>query len=253
MGQEASQYVGRFAPSPTGPLHFGSLVAAVASYEDAREHGGRWLVRIEDVDEGRTVPGAADAILKCLAAYGMTSDAPVVYQTQRKHLYQAALEALGTHAFGCACTRSSPGPCRCGIDGLPEGTVARSWKVRADGVRISFTDRIHGEIEETLSDFVVRRADGYFAYQLAVVVDDADQGVTDVVRGEDLLDSTGRQIYLQQLLGYRTPRYMHIPVVRNESGDKLSKQTHAPAVDPNGDPATLAAVHDFLRRHGRLS
>ena len=248
MGQEKPQYVGRFAPSPTGPLHFGSLVAALASFDDARQHQGRWIVRIEDVDESRTVPGAAAEILRCLAAYGMESDAPVVYQTQRKHLYRAALEALGTYVFACACTRSSPGPCRCGVDGLPTGATARSWKVRADGVRIAFTDRIHGSIEETLSDFVILRADGYFAYQLAVVVDDADQGVTDVVRGEDLLDSTGRQIYLQRLLGYPTPRYMHIPVVRNEHGDKLSKQTHAPPVDPNGDPATLAAARDFLRQ-----
>lgn len=247
MGQEEPQYVGRFAPSPTGPLHFGSLVAAVASFEDARKHSGRWLIRIEDVDEGRTVAGAAEAILQCLAAYGMQSDGPVMYQTQRKHLYEAALAALGSHAFGCACTRSSPGPCRCGVDGLPPGVAPRSWKVRADGVRVEFDDRIHGHIAETLTDFVVRRADGFFAYQLAVVVDDHDQGVTDVVRGEDLLDSTGRQIYLQRLLGYRTPRYMHIPVVRNAQGDKLSKQTHAPAVDPTGDPATLAAVHEFLR------
>jgi glutamyl-Q tRNA(Asp) synthetase len=245
-------YLGRFAPSPTGPLHFGSLVAALASYLDARYHeGGRWLVRIEDVDEPRTVPGAADSILRCLEAYGMEWDGPVVYQSQRKDLYRAALAALGTHAFHCGCSRVPgiyPGTCR---NGLPPGKSARAWRLRVDDAVISFVDRLRGPQTDVLAgttgDFVLLRADGYFAYQLAVVVDDADQGVTDVVRGEDLLDSTGRQILLQRLLGYPAPRYAHIPVVRDASGEKLSKQTLAPPVDERGDDATLQAALRFLR------
>ena len=253
MDEAAVQtYLGRFAPSPTGPLHFGSLVAALASYLDARYHdGGRWLVRIEDVDEPRTVPGAADSILRCLEAYGMEWDGPVVYQSRRKDLYRAALEALGSHAFPCGCSRVPgiyPGTCR---NGLPAGKTARAWRLRVDDNVISFVDRLRGPqtdvLAETTGDFVLLRADGYFAYQLAVVVDDADQGVTDVVRGEDLLDSTGRQILLQRLLGYPTPRYAHIPVVRDASGEKLSKQTLAPPVDERGDEATLRAALAFLR------
>lgn len=253
MDEAAVQaYIGRFAPSPTGPLHFGSLVAALASYLDARCHeGGRWLVRIEDVDEPRTVPGAADSILRCLEAYGMEWDGPVVYQSRRKDLYRAALAALGSHAFPCGCSRVPgiyPGTCR---NGLPPGKAARAWRLRVDDAVISFVDRVRGPqtdvLAETTGDFVLLRADGYFAYQLAVVVDDADQGVTDVVRGEDLLDSTGRQILLQRLLGYPTPRYAHIPVVRDASGEKLSKQTLAPPVDERGDEATLREALAFLR------
>ncbi len=253
MDEAAVQaYIGRFAPSPTGPLHFGSLVAALASYLDARYHeGGRWLVRIEDVDEPRTVPGAADSILRCLEAYGMEWDGPVVYQSRRKDLYRAALAALGSHAFPCGCSRVPgiyPGTCR---NGLPPGKAARAWRLRVDDAVISFVDRVRGPqtdvLAETTGDFVLLRADGYFAYQLAVVVDDADQGVTDVVRGEDLLYSNGRQILLQRLLGYPTPRYAHIPVVRDASGEKLSKQTLAPPVDERGDEATLREALAFLR------
>jgi glutamyl-Q tRNA(Asp) synthetase len=252
VDEEAPQkYVGRFAPSPTGPLHFGSLVAAVASYVDARAAGGRWLVRIEDVDEPRTVPGAADSILRCLEAYGLDWDGPVVYQSRRKELYREALRGLGLHVFPCGCSRVSgiyPGTCR---EGLLPGREPRCWRLRVDERVVEFQDRILGRqrdaLAETTGDFVLLRADGFFAYQLAVVVDDQEQGVTDVVRGEDLLESTGRQILLQRLLGYRTPRYAHIPVVRDASGDKLSKQTKAPPVDPNGNDATLRAVLQFLR------
>ncbi|MCX6593630.1 MAG: glutamyl-Q tRNA(Asp) synthetase [Acidobacteria bacterium] len=221
------QRTGRFAPSPTGPLHLGSLVAAVASFVDARSHGARWLVRIEDVDTPRTVPGAADSILRTLESYGLHWDGEVVYQSRRTALYEDALHRLGLAAFSCACTRQDP-VCHC-ADGLPAGRTARSVKVRwPDG-----------------ESFVIKRADGLFAYQLAVVVDDAAQGVTDVVRGADLLDSTPRQIHLQRLLGYPAPRYLHVPLVTDEEGDKLSKQTRAPAI-PNGDEATLRTALQLL-------
>jgi glutamyl-Q tRNA(Asp) synthetase len=271
-----SSYVGRFAPSPTGRLHPGSLVAAVASYLDAKAHRGTWLVRIEDVDEGRSVAGAAEAILELLAALGMQWDGEVVWQSRRKHLYQAASERLQGHAYPCGCNRREiadsrlglapdgaaiyPGTCR---NGLAPGRVARSLRVRVPAASddlIAFDDRLAGHVcqrlESESGDFVLKRADGFWAYQLAVVVDDAEQGVTDVVRGADLLDSTPRQIYLQRLLGVPTPRYLHVPVVRNADGEKLSKQTGAVAVVaglaalldaarglglPVGAPATLAA------------
>lgn len=203
-----SQVTGRFAPSPTGPLHFGSLVTAVASYLDARQRGGRWLVRIEDLDTPRNVPGADADILRALEHFGFEWDGPVLYQSTRIHAYREALDRLRRdgHAFPCSCTRATVGPCRC--------TGGDRWRVRYPG-----------------DDFTVLRADGIFAYQLAVVVDDAFQGVTDVVRGADLLDSTPRQIHLQNLLGLPTPRYRHVPVVTNEAGEKLSKQTLAPPLD----------------------
>ncbi len=251
---QTRNYVGRFAPSPTGPLHAGSLVAALASYLDARAHGGRWLLRIEDIDEARTVPGAAEDIIATLAAFGMRPDGDIVWQSQRKALYEAAFEKLGHHVFACACTRKEiadsrlglaadgaaiyPGTCRAG---LPAGKAARAWRLRVPGSErgaadeIRFHDRWQGDIRENLArsvgDFVLRRADGFWAYQLAVVVDDADQHVTDVVRGADLLESTARQIYLQRLLQLPTPRYLHVPVVANERGEKLSKQTGATALD----------------------
>ncbi len=246
-------YVGRFAPSPTGPLHAGSLVAAIASYLDARVHGGRWLLRIEDIDEARTVPGAAEDIIATLATFGMRPDGEIVWQSRRKALYEAAFEALGEHVFACGCTRKEiadsrvalaadgaaiyPGTCR---SGLAAGKPARAWRLRVPEAGdpaglISFHDRWQGEIREALAsavgDFVLRRADGFWAYQLAVVVDDADQQVTDVVRGADLLESTARQIYLQRLLQLPTPRYLHVPVVANALGEKLSKQTGATALD----------------------
>lgn len=242
-------YVGRFAPSPTGSLHAGSLVAALASYLDARAHQGRWLIRIEDLDEARTVAGAAEEIIATLAAFGMQSDGEVVWQSRRKDVYQSAFEQLAATVYPCSCSRKEiadsqtglasdgaaiyPGTCRSGL--LP-GRSARAWRLRVDGSpQIEFDDRLQGHIGEQLAtaagDFVLKRADGYWAYQLAVVVDDALQGVTDIVRGADLLGSTARQIYLQQLLKVPTPRYMHVQVVRNAAGEKLSKQTGARPLD----------------------
>lgn len=262
-----TQYIGRFAPSPSGPLHRGSLVAALASYLDARAHGGQWLVRIEDVDEARTVPGAAEDILHCLHAFGMQWDGEVVWQSRRKHLYQDALERLGSKVYPCGCTRREiadsrigvasdgaavyPGTCR---NGLAPGKTPRAYRLRvpdAPNDCISFEDRWMGKVTQHLAtevgDFVLKRADGFWAYQLAVVVDDADHGVTDVVRGADLLDSTPRQIYLQRLLGAPTPRYLHVPVVTNEVGEKLSKQTGALALDQARPLEELLFAARFLQ------
>ena len=258
----SSDYVGRFAPSPSGPLHAGSLVAAVASYLDARAHGGRWLIRIEDIDEGRTVPGAAEQIIATLGAFGMVSDGEIVWQSRRKALYQAAFDKLERHAYPCGCNRREiadsrigtgadgaaiyPGVCR---EGLQPGRSGRSLRVRVPEPGqdlITFIDRLGGEMRQLLAsesgDFVLRRADGYWAYQLAVVVDDALQGVTDVVRGADLLDSTPRQVYLQHLLGLPTPRYLHVPVVRTDAGEKLSKQTGAGSIAPGDEVAAVEAL-----------
>lgn len=221
--------MGRFAPSPTGPLHLGSMVAALASYIDARAAGGRWLVRIEDVDTPRTVPGAADTILRQLESFGLEWDGEVIYQSLRSGRYESALRKLQDHVYGCACSRKDANECECS-NGLPQGKSARAIKVRGSG---------------DIEDFIVRRADGCWAYQLAVVVDDAEQGITDVVRGADLLESTPRQIYLQRLLGYPKPRYLHVPVVMNERGEKLSKQTFGPAVR-EGDPDVIRAALRFL-------
>jgi len=255
-------YVGRFAPSPTGPLHFGSLVAAIGSFLDARSRAGRWLLRIEDVDAPRTVPGAADGILKTLERFGLEWNDDVVWQSTRLDLYRDAFDRLKAagHVFPCACTRREiadsalardgsriyPGTCR---EGLPPGRTAHAWRVRVGG-RIAFDDRIQGRQEEDLAtevgDFVVLRGDGQFAYQLAVVVDDAAAGVTDVVRGADLLGSTGRQIHLQQLLGHPTPTYAHLPVVVNAAGEKLSKQTLALPVEEFIAPHAWFAALEFL-------
>jgi glutamyl-Q tRNA(Asp) synthetase len=256
-------YVGRFAPSPTGPLHFGSLVAAVASWIDARAAQGRWLVRIEDVDTTRTVPGAADEILRTLEVLGLAWDGEVVRQSRRTHLYERALERLraGGHTYRCRCTRREiadsglvglegaiyPGTCRhLGIP--PQAGVAERMTVGNEPV--AFIDRQLGalsqDVARDIGDFVVKRRDGLHAYQLAVVVDDAEQGVTDVVRGADLLWSTPRQILLQRALGYPTPRYLHFPVVTNSQGEKLSKQTGAPAIDPATGPALLRQALRFL-------
>ncbi len=247
-------YVGRFAPSPTGPLHAGSLVAALASYLDARAHGGFWLLRIEDLDPPREQPGAAQAIIDTLAAFGFEHDGPVEYQSRRHDLYQQAFDRLvaAGQVYPCACTRREiadsvtrqgrthrrhgelvyPGTCRNGIAG---GRAPRAWRVRVGDAVIDWTDRSGRQIRESLADevgdFVLKRADGLWAYQLAVVVDDALQEVSDVVRGEDLLGSTARQIHLQRLLGYPTPRYLHLPLVLDAYGEKLSKQTSAAALD----------------------
>jgi glutamyl-Q tRNA(Asp) synthetase len=256
-------YIGRFAPSPTGPLHKGSLVAAVASYLDAKAHRGQWLVRIEDIDEARTVPGSAQSILQTLQTFGMQWDGEVVWQSARKALYQAAFEKLGSHAYACGCTRREiadsrigiasdgaavyPGTCR---GGLAPGKVARAYRLIVPDITITFEDRWVGWVTQHLAtqvgDFVLKRADGFWAYQLAVVVDDADQGVTHVVRGSDLLDSTPRQIYLQRLLGYPIPAYLHVPVVTNALGEKLSKQTGAHALDVAQPLPELMAAVRFL-------
>jgi glutamyl-Q tRNA(Asp) synthetase len=262
-----TSYIGRFAPSPTGPLHKGSLVAALASFLDARAHRGQWLVRIEDIDEARTVEGAAENILHCLDAFGMRRDGEVVWQSRRKPLYEAAFQRLGGHVYACGCTRKEiadsrvglasdgaavyPGTCR---RGLAPGKTARAYRLRVPDDAsecISFEDRWVGTVTQHLAtevgDFVLKRADGFWAYQLAVVVDDAEQGVTHVVRGADLLDSTPRQIYLQRLLGVPTPRYLHVPVVTNAAGEKLSKQTGALALDTDNPLKELLWAAGFLQ------
>lgn len=258
-------YVGRFAPSPTGPLHFGSLVAALGSCLDARAHGGRWLLRIEDVDAPRTQPGAADTILRQLEACGFEWDDEPRWQSARTDLYRGALARLQARGlvFPCACTRREmadstlardgsrryPGTCRAG---LPAGREARAWRLSTAPGEIHFVDAVQGEQVEDVwrdvGDFVLLRADGLFAYQLAVVVDDAEQGVTHVVRGADLLDSTARQIALQRAMGVPTPHYAHLPVATNAAGEKLSKQTLAPAVDP---AQAVEALHAGLRFLGQ--
>jgi len=238
--------IGRFAPSPSGPLHFGSLVAALASWLDARASGGRWLVRVEDLDQPRVRSGAADEILETLARLGLYWDGEVIFQSRRTALYERALSQL-RDTYLCGCSRREiadsavslaadgaqvyPGTCRAGV---PTGKSARALRVRVEGT-VSFTDRVQGtltqDLEREVGDFVLRRADGQFAYQLAVVVDDADQAITDVVRGADLLESTPRQIYLQRLLGLPIPRYLHVPVAVDAGGGKLSKHTGARPID----------------------
>ena len=277
------QYRGRFAPSPTGPLHFGSLAAAVGSYLDARHHNGTWLVRMEDLDVPRCVPGASDDILRTLEAFGLHWDGEIIFQSRRSAAYEAALQRLKEVGalYPCCCTRKEiadsaqhgidgmvyPGTCR---NGIPEGREGRARRVRTDvdlsrhsrlrgndetqviSGSIEFDDALQGHItqhlESEIGDFVVKRADGLFAYQLAVVVDDAFQGITHVVRGADLLHSTTRQIHLQRLLGFSMPHYMHLPIAVNAQGEKLSKQTLAPAIAANDTVATLLAVLEFLRQ-----
>ena len=245
---------GRFAPSPTGPLHLGSLVAAVGSWLYARRAVGRWLVRIEDVDTTRVVPGSADEILAALTRYGLEWDGEIVWQSQRTRLYEDALATLraGGLAYDCGCSRAEgiyPGTCR---DGLPPGRVARAVRFRASDELIAFDDLRHGRIESTVDDFVVKRADGLFAYQLAVVVDDAEQGVTQVVRGDDLLSSTARQIALQRALDLPTPEYAHLPLVLTASGEKLGKRDGAlplPTLDERRVVETLGTALEFLGIH----
>lgn len=258
-------YRGRFAPTPSGPLHFGSLVAAVGSYLDARAAGGEWLLRIEDIDAPRNVPGAAESIVAALAAFAFEWDGEIVWQSRRQRRYREILDALCRQgdAYPCACSRREiadsrhgasidggqvyPGTCR---GGLPPGRAARAWRLRVPDAGIGFVDRVQGEVghnlERELGDFVLLRADGQFAYQLAVVVDDADAAITDVVRGADLIDSTPRQIWLQGRMGVPTPRYAHLPVATNAAGEKLSKQTLAPAIAADAGVPLLAAAMRFL-------
>ena len=253
-----TSYVGRFAPSPTGPLHFGSLLAALGSCLEARIHGGRWLLRMEDVDEPRCSQEAADRILRALEQCGFAWDGPVVMQSECKALYRDALDhlrAVGL-AYPCACTRREladsalapdgatiyPGTCR---NGLPPGKQARAWRLKVADETICFDDALQGrccqDLGREVGDFVLLRADGYFAYQLAVVVDDAEQGITHIVRGADLLASTPRQIHLQSRLGLPTPAYAHLPVAVDAAGEKLSKQTLAAPVQA-GAPVLVDAL-----------
>ena len=273
----AGRYIGRFAPSPTGPLHAGSLVAALASWLDARAHGGQWLVRIEDVDTPRCVPGVDQTILAQLTAFGLVPDAPPVYQSQRGHLYQSVLDSLVARglAYPCACTRADiaqanaalgrvkprhgelvyPGTCRPENGGL-RGRPARAWRLKApaaDQALWHWVDRRLGpqtqDLAQTVGDFVIKRADGLWAYQLAVVVDDADQRITHVVRGEDLADNTPRQQWLQHCLGLPTPSYLHTPLVTDAHGEKLSKQHGAPAVQAHQALSELRRAGESLGIH----
>jgi glutamyl-Q tRNA(Asp) synthetase len=257
-------YIGRFAPSPTGPLHAGSLVAALASWLDARAQSGRWLVRIEDVDTPRCVPGAAEHILRQLTDCGLLPDEQPLWQSTRGDLYQQALDRLVAQdrAYPCACSRKDieralaalgrphernaelvyPGTCRDGLHGKP----ARAWRFRTIPGVVTWQDRRlraqQQDVEHEVGDFVLKRADGLWAYQLAVVVDDAAQGITHVVRGEDLADNTARQIQLQQALNFAAPSYLHTPLVLAASGEKLSKQTGAQAVDTSRPVDSLNAA-----------
>ena len=259
-------YKGRFAPSPTGPLHFGSLLAALGSFLEARAHAGQWLLRIEDLDPPREQAGAADAILRSLDRHGLHWDAAVVYQHSRLEAYAAAAAKLSAEgwAYPCACSRREvadsglsglegavyPGTCR---QGFPAGKSARALRIRVpDDEKFGFEDTLQGAVRQHLAreigDFVIRRADGYFAYQLAVVIDDAHQGITHVVRGADLLLSTPRQIYLQRRLRLPTPFYMHLPVAVNACGEKLSKQTAATPLNDSRAAVTLVRALEFLRQ-----
>ncbi|PQA83222.1 tRNA glutamyl-Q(34) synthetase GluQRS [Limnohabitans sp. TS-CS-82] len=279
-------YIGRFAPSPTGPLHAGSLVAALASWLDARAHNGQWLVRMEDVDTPRCIPGADQRILQQLATCGLVPDAPVMWQSQRANAYQAALDSLIAKgwAYPCGCSRKEieeaqalmgharerhqaavyPGTCRHGLN----GKTARAWRLNVQRViddlklttPLMWQDRLLGpqqqDVAKEVGDFVLRRADGLWAYQLAVVVDDAAQGITHIVRGADLTDNTARQIVLQHALGLPTPSYMHTPLVLGENGEKLSKQNGAEALNLSSPLKILnqaAALVNLPAGHGTVS
>ena len=259
MASRPTPYRGRFAPSPTGPLHLGSLVAAVASYLDARHHGGTWLVRMENIDPPREPAGAADAILHSLQQHGLCWDEDILWQGDRSAAYEAALATLGAngHLFQCTCTRRAMGPsgscagqCR-SRQGALDSPAASRLAVAAT-TDITFDDiwqgRQHWPLGQSVHDFPVLRKDGLYAYQLAVVVDDAEQGINHVIRGSDLLDSTPRQIYLQDLLGLATPTYGHFPVVLNREGYKLSKQTGALAIDDARASENLRLALDLLRQ-----
>lgn len=266
-------YRGRFAPSPTGPLHFGSLITAVGSYLRARSQDGEWLVRMEDIDPPREQVGAADAILRALEAYHLHWDGAVLYQNKRGEAYAAALNQLKNQedSFPCSCTRAAiaaittrasqstpsnkddiaaniyPGTCR---NGLPPGTSERAVRVRVANHTDIFTDALQGQqetsLQDKIGDFVVRRADGLFAYHLAVVVDDAEQKISEIVRGTDLLSSTTPQRYLQTRLGFGHPAYCHLPIATNSQGQKLSKQTFASAIDIQNPGPTLVKVLTYL-------
>ncbi len=256
-------YRGRFAPSPTGALHFGSLIAAVGSYLEAKSHNGEWLVRIENLDKPREIPAASHEIFRALEILGMEWDHEVIYQDQRKDTYENILTILNKRGltYSCACTRKEiadssitgisgqiyAGTCRNNVQNKDRPGAVR---IKTDNNIIEFEDSLYGLISQRLEsetgDFILRRSDGIYAYQLAVVADDATQGITNVVRGADLLDSTPRQIYLQKLLGYSTPTYMHLPVAVNNQGEKLSKQTKAALLDISNPVKQLVEAVNFL-------
>ena len=261
-------YVGRFAPSPSGPLHLGSAVAALASYLDAKAAGGRWLLRIEDIDTPRVVPDADRIILDQLQALGMRWDGHVMYQSTRSSAYQQAFDRLLREGrlYPCGCTRKEiadsvlnrrgnfpagerpyAGTCR---TGLAPGKPAKAWRIKVEPGTVWFEDRWCGpqqqNVAQQIGDFIVRRADGLWAYQLAVVIDDAEQGITDIVRGQDLLSSTGRQRWLSNALGYPSPRVMHVPLITDAQGLKLSKQNGAAALDLSEPLLTLQAAWQAL-------
>lgn len=263
MPNTGLSYRGRFAPTPSGPLHFGSLVCALASYLDAKSQQGSWLLRIDDLDAARVAPGAISLILQVLEVHGLNWDESIYYQSQQSAAYAAAftqLQASGL-VYPCACSRREiadsrvaedkagiyPGHCR---HGYAEDKALRGWRVYTQRTAVQFSDRLQGVWSQSLAqdvgDFILRRADGSFAYQLAAVVDDAAMQISDVVRGADLLDSSSRQIYLQQLLGLPQPRYLHLPVVVNALGEKLSKQTLAPPLDLKTPQANLLQALRFL-------
>jgi len=258
-----NSYIGRFAPSPTGPLHFGSLVAAVASYLQARAHNGLWLLRIEDIDPPREQVGATDLILRALEAYGFEWDGEPIYQGQSAKAHEAALQSLLDRnlAYHCSCSRKDltdapvgplgkiyPGTCRKGFAG-----AETAIRLRTNDEPISFVDELQGvqsqRLESESGDFIIKRRDGLIAYQLAVVVDDELEGVTEIVRGIDIMDSTPRQIWLQRLLAYRTPRYVHIPVITHPDGDKLSKLTGSPGLPFEGIPEVLVGALQALQQN----
>jgi glutamyl-Q tRNA(Asp) synthetase len=256
-------YRGRFAPTPSGPLHFGSIVAALGSYLEARTRGGRWHVRIDDLDPPRVVPGAADNILRCLEALGFEWDGEVTWQSQRRAAYHAAFHRLlgAGLVYPCACSRTEiaavarmgvdgpvyPGTCRAG---LAPGRAARAWRIRTDGAIVRLEDGVLGsqvrDLAHESGDFALYRADDVYGFHLAAAVDDAEQGMTDVVRGADLLESSARQIWVLECLGLNVPRYAHLPVAVDSQGQKLSKQTHAAPVDATQAVATLCRVLEFL-------
>ena len=256
-------YRGRFAPTPSGPLHFGSIVAASGSFLEARTRSGQWHLRIDDLDPPRVVPGAAEDIVRCLRAFGFEWDGEIVNQSARGAAYRHAFERLLREgmAYPCACSRKEiaeravmgaegpiyPGTCR---NGMPPGGSARAWRMRTTGVAVEFDDRVLGpqrrDLERDSGDFVLLRADGVWSFQLASAVDDAQMGMTDIVRGADLLESSARQIHVLRALGEAVPTYAHLPVARDASGEKLSKQTKAPAVDARRASAVLVEALQFL-------
>lgn len=250
-------YRGRFAPSPTGRLHFGSLVAAVGSWLCARHAGGQWLLRVEDIDPPREVPGSAQSILAALPAFGLRADRPAMYQSGRGAAYDDAFERLRAAdlVFPCWCSRgdlaTSGGMHRDGYCiAASDASRPPAWRIRAPDIEITFADGLQGKqrqrLRETAGDFVIKRVEGFYAYQLACVVDDADQGITEVVRGNDLLDSTARQIWLQRCLGLPTPAYLHLPLALDDEGRKLSKSDGALPVDPMNPLPALRRVLAFL-------